>query len=126
MESGPRPGKEQDFGLNRINCSYFVLSFCAFIDDDSMTIRRRIGTMISQLNLRNSWDTNVITLGICVIPCKTMSGTWHWYQYETSCKAIAGLSASICMIQCKTMSGTCVAKLARGSKDIGARFTLST
>ncbi|KHG30329.1 hypothetical protein F383_14247 [Gossypium arboreum] len=25
-ESGPRPGKEQDLGLNRINCPYFVPS----------------------------------------------------------------------------------------------------
>ncbi|KHG07264.1 hypothetical protein F383_34277 [Gossypium arboreum] len=24
MESGPRPRKEQYFGLNRINCPYFV------------------------------------------------------------------------------------------------------
>ncbi|KHG03648.1 hypothetical protein F383_27662 [Gossypium arboreum] len=51
-------------------------------------------------------------LGFCVIPCKTMfgtwhwhrdviprntmSGTWHWHRYETSCKTIVGLSASIC------------------------------
>ncbi|KHG07603.1 NADPH-dependent 7-cyano-7-deazaguanine reductase [Gossypium arboreum] len=62
MESGPRLGKEQDLGLNRINCPYFVL---------------RIGTMISWLNLRNSWDT---MLGICMIPCKTMSGTWHRHR----------------------------------------------
>ncbi|KHG22999.1 hypothetical protein F383_07331 [Gossypium arboreum] len=26
MESGPRLGEEQDFGLNRINCPYFVPS----------------------------------------------------------------------------------------------------
>ncbi|KHG13656.1 Cytochrome c oxidase subunit 8B, mitochondrial [Gossypium arboreum] len=26
MEFGPRPGKEQDFGINRINCPYFVPS----------------------------------------------------------------------------------------------------
>ncbi|KHG07865.1 hypothetical protein F383_35162 [Gossypium arboreum] len=26
MEFGPRPGKEQDFGVNRINCPYFVPS----------------------------------------------------------------------------------------------------
>ncbi|KHG07623.1 Alanine--tRNA ligase [Gossypium arboreum] len=26
MEPGPRPEKEQDFGLNRINCPYFVTS----------------------------------------------------------------------------------------------------
>ncbi|KHG21557.1 Peptide chain release factor 2 [Gossypium arboreum] len=26
MESRPTPKKEQDFGLNRINCPYFVLS----------------------------------------------------------------------------------------------------
>ncbi|KHG09224.1 hypothetical protein F383_36481 [Gossypium arboreum] len=71
-----------------------------------MTIRRIIGTMIYRLNLKNSWDTNVITLRICVIPCKAMSGTWHWHQYETSCKTIAMLSASICMIPCEAMSGT--------------------
>ncbi|KHG14428.1 Pentafunctional AROM polypeptide [Gossypium arboreum] len=62
-----------------------------------------------------------MTLGLCVIPYKTMSETWHWYQYEipcktisgiwhwhryeTSCKTIAGLSASICVIPCKTISG---------------------
>ncbi|KHG06542.1 hypothetical protein F383_33483 [Gossypium arboreum] len=35
-----------------------------------------------------------------------MSGTWHWHQYETLCKTIAGLSALICMIPFKTIYGT--------------------
>ncbi|KHG17431.1 Hydroxyacylglutathione hydrolase [Gossypium arboreum] len=37
-----------------------------------------------------------MTLGLCTIPCKTMSGTWLWHRYVISCKTIAGLSASMC------------------------------
>ncbi|KHG15614.1 hypothetical protein F383_23468 [Gossypium arboreum] len=49
MESGPRRGKEQDFGLNRIYCPYFVPSiwlrlrhyvqvFCVF--DSILSVQR--------------------------------------------------------------------------------------
>ncbi|KHG26629.1 hypothetical protein F383_33120 [Gossypium arboreum] len=34
-----------------------------------------------------------------------MSGTWHWHQYETSCKTIAGLSASICITHVRPCLG---------------------
>ncbi|KHG22375.1 hypothetical protein F383_27298 [Gossypium arboreum] len=47
-----------------------------------------------------------------VIPCKTISEIWHWHRYEISCKTIVGLSASIC--------DPIIAKIARGSKNVGA------
>ncbi|KHG14691.1 Glycerophosphodiester phosphodiesterase domain-containing 4 [Gossypium arboreum] len=85
------------------------------------------------LNLRNSWDTNVMTLGLCTIPCKTTSETWLWHRYVISCKTIAGLSASIYdpmqdhvwEMALASIYDPIVAKLARGSKEVRVRFTLS-
>ncbi|KHG07491.1 Transmembrane and coiled-coil domains 1 [Gossypium arboreum] len=64
-----------------------------------------------------------------------MSGTWHWHQYETSCKTIARLSASIYMILLFQVVQRVIPRSSQqddkyrqarsGSKDVGARFTLS-
>ncbi|KHG10249.1 hypothetical protein F383_14273 [Gossypium arboreum] len=31
-----------------------------------------------------------MTLKLCVIPCKIMSGTWHWHRYVIPCKTMSG------------------------------------
>ncbi|KHG05485.1 hypothetical protein F383_31224 [Gossypium arboreum] len=47
-----------------------------------------------------------MTLGLCVIPCKTMSGTWHWHHYEIPCKTMYGTwHWHRHVIPCKTISG---------------------
>ncbi|KHG07794.1 Putative nickel-responsive regulator [Gossypium arboreum] len=46
-----------------------------------------------------------------------MSRTWHWHQYETSCKTITGLSTLI--------YDPIIAKLAQRLKDVEDLITLS-
>ncbi|KHG30424.1 hypothetical protein F383_10932 [Gossypium arboreum] len=62
-----------------------------------------------------------------VIPCKTISGIWHWHP--TMCMRVPEYLLLFQVVQW-VMQRLCqrddsVAKLAQGSKDVGARFTLS-
>ncbi|KHG08128.1 putative glycosyltransferase AER61 [Gossypium arboreum] len=95
MESEPKPGKEQDLGLNRTNCPYFVPRPC---------LGHGIG-----IDMSTSCKTIVgLSASMCVI--------------LLSLSIPSGSMGSLKICQRNDES---ITKLAWGSKDIGGSLTLS-
>ncbi|KHG03242.1 hypothetical protein F383_28233 [Gossypium arboreum] len=65
-ESKPRPGKEQDFGLSRINCPYFV---------PSITKLARGSKDFGDLITLSTRHLGIVSLNILSMAC---IGTWSF------------------------------------------------